>query len=150
MSQTILLYAIVVLNFLIIFWMIKTEMRLKKFFAGKKAKDLEDTITVLLADVNELKDKNGISEENIKNMNDRLRKAISNVQTIRFNPFQDSGSNQSFAIAFLNEDGDGVVVSSLYSRERVSVFAKPVDQLKSTYELSNEEQEAITKAFEKK
>ena len=46
----------------------------------------------------------------------------------------------------LNEDGDGVVLSSLYSRERMSIFAKPILNRKSVYELTSEEKEALEKA----
>jgi hypothetical protein len=56
------------------------------------------------------------------------------------------GGNQSFATAFLNEDGDGVVISSLYSREHTSVFAKPVKKHSSEHEMSNEEKEAMEEA----
>ena len=63
-----------------------------------------------------------------------------------FNPFPDQGSNQSFAIGMLDEEGNGLVISSLYSRERISVFAKPVKNGKSEYELSTEEKEALEKA----
>ena len=45
----------------------------------------------------------------------------------------------------LNEDGDGVVLSSLYARDRMSVFAKPIKNNKSEYELSNEEKEVLSK-----
>jgi hypothetical protein len=68
------------------------------------------------------------------------------LETIRFNPFPDQGSNQSFAIGLLNEEKDGVVISSLYSRERMSVFAKPIKNGKSDYELTQEEKEALQKA----
>jgi len=46
----------------------------------------------------------------------------------------------------LNEVGDGVVLSSLYSRERMSVFAKPVKAGKSEFELSDEEKEVLARA----
>ncbi|MGH7249434.1 MAG: DUF4446 family protein, partial [Minisyncoccia bacterium] len=55
-------------------------------------------------------------------------------------------SNQSFAIGMMNEDGDGLVLSSLYSRERMSIFAKPIKRGKSEYELTAEEKEALNKA----
>jgi hypothetical protein len=64
---------------------------------------------------------------------------------VRFNPFEDAGSNQSFAIGLLNEQGDGVVVSSLYARERMSVFAKPIQQHNSSHELTTEEYSVIQK-----
>ena len=65
---------------------------------------------------------------------------------MRFNPFPDQGSNQSFAIGMLNEEGDGVVFSSLYSRDRMSVFAKPIKNNKSEYELSDEERKVLDRA----
>ena len=70
------------------------------------------------------------------------------MHTVRFNPFKGTGAggNQSFATALLNENGDGVVLSSLYSRERVSVYAKPVQKFSSEYELSGEEKQAIKSA----
>jgi hypothetical protein len=75
-----------------------------------------------------------------------LKKSIRGLATIRFNPFPDQGSNQSFAIGMLNEEGDGVILSSLYSRERMSVFAKPVKNKKSEYELTVEEKEVLNQA----
>ena len=86
------------------------------------------------------------TEKEIVEINTKLRKSIRGLETVRFNPFPDQGSNQSFAIGMLNEENDGIVLSSLYSRERMSIFAKPIKNGKSEYELTNEEKEAITKA----
>jgi len=123
-------------------WVITTEKRLKKFFLGKKAKDLEDTILALENEIVKLdKAKNNIEKE-ITVINSKLKKSIRGLETLRFNPFPDQGSNQSFAIGMLNEEGDGLVISSLYSRERMSVFAKPIKAGNSLYELSTEEKEA--------
>ena len=129
-----------------VIWVVKTEKRLKRFFVGKKAKDLEDTIIALendLAKLNKIKEEH---EKEIILINEKLRKSVRGLETLRFNPFPDQGSNQSFAIGLLNEDGDGVVLSSLYSRERMSVFAKPIKKGKSEYELTNEEKEILKKA----
>ena len=129
-----------------LFWAWNTEKRLKRFFMGKKAKDLEDTIVQLHNQIANLeKWKNNVDQE-LLSVNARLRKSIRGMETIRFNPFPDQGSNQSFAIGMLNEEGDGVVVSSLYSRERMSVFAKPVKGGKSDYDLTEEEKAVLDKA----
>ncbi|MBU0612171.1 DUF4446 family protein [Patescibacteria group bacterium] len=128
------------------FWMVKTEKRLKKFFIGKKANDLEDTIGVLENDIAKLKSAKEKAELEITEINKKLRKSIRGLETVRFNPFPDQGSNQSFAIGMLNEDGDGVVVSSLYSRERMSVFAKPIKNGKSEHELTEEEERVLKRA----
>ncbi len=127
-------------------WMIRTEKRLKKFFAGKKAKDLEENITTLEESISNLKLAKEKIEKELAEVNKKLRKSIRGLETIRFNPFSDQGSNQSFAVGMVNEDGDGVVFSSLYSRERMSIFAKPIKNGKSEYELTAEEKEVLNKA----
>lgn len=127
-------------------WIIITEKRLKRFFLGKKAKDLEETISILENDMAKLNRAKDSIEKEISLMNKKIKKSIRGLETIRFNPFPDQGSNQSFAIGMLDEEGDGLVISSLYSRERMSVFAKPIKAGISEYELSTEEKEALKKA----
>lgn len=139
----IFIFIVLLTNF---FWIIKTEKRLKKFFLGKKAKNLEDTINCLEEDIIKLIKSKESLEKETEVINNKLKKSIRGLETIRFNPFPDQGSNQSFAIGLQNEEGDGVVISSLYSRDRMSVFAKPIKKGKSEYELSEEEKEVIKKA----
>jgi hypothetical protein len=129
-----------------IFWILKTEKRLKRFFLGKKAKDLEDTINYLAENISSLQKTEKELQEKLTIVNKKLKKSIRGLETIRFNPFPDQGSNQSFAISLLNEEETGVVISSLYSRERMSIFAKPIKNGKSDYELTEEEKEALNKA----
>lgn len=129
-----------------IIWIFKTENRLKRFFLGKKAKDLEDTIVTLQDEITKLKSQMASTEKNLDTVNQKLKKSIRGLDTIRFNPFPDQGSNQSFAIGMMNEEGNGVVISSLYSRERMSIFAKPIKNNKSEFELTNEEKEVLEKA----
>ncbi|SRR5258708_11576590 len=128
------------------FWIWSTEKRLKRFFLGKKAKDLEDTILALEDEIKKLNKARENVEKEIGVMNLKLKRCIRGIETVRFNPFPDQGSNQSFAIGMLNGDNDGVVISSLYSRERMSIFAKPVKGGRSEYELTAEEKEALRKA----
>lgn len=73
--------------------------------------------------------------------------AIQKVGVVRYNPFSDTGGDQSFALALLDAEGTGVVVSSLHSRTDTRVFAKSVQTGRSKYPLSDEEQEAIKKAI---
>lgn len=71
---------------------------------------------------------------------------IQNIGVVRFNPFKEAGGNQSFAIALTDKNNSGVVISSLYARERINVFAKPITKGTSEYRLSEEEQQAINKS----
>lgn len=66
---------------------------------------------------------------------------------IRFNPFEDSGGDQSFVIALLDSKNNGIVLSSLHSRSGTRVYAKEVIEAKShTHKFSKEEKEAVEKA----
>jgi len=128
------------------FWVFALENRLKKLTRGKGASSLEDTITVLGAETDQLKKHVRALEQKHILMEKKIASSVRGVATVRFNPFKGSGSNQSFTTAFIDEHGDGVIISTLYSRERVSVFAKPVKQLSSQYELMDEERKALSLA----
>jgi len=73
--------------------------------------------------------------------------SITKVGVVRFNPFKDTGGDQSFAIALLDSNNNGVVLSSLYTREGTRVYTKPIQDASSPYNLSDEEKEAIEKAI---
>lgn len=76
------------------------------------------------------------------------RLALQRVGVIRFNPFQDRGGDQSFAIALLDHAGTGIVLSSLHGRTETRLFAKQIDQGRSAITLSDEEQQAIRAALQ--
>lgn len=77
----------------------------------------------------------------------RLERTIQRVGVVRFNAFPDVGGDQSFAIALLDNHGDGVVISSLQGRTGNRVYAKPLKRWDSTYTLSDEEKQAIAMAY---
>jgi len=75
------------------------------------------------------------------------QRSVQKVGIVRFNPFADTGGDQSFAIALLDADGNGVVISSLHTRAETRMFAKQVEAGRSRHTLSDEEQDAIRKAL---
>ena len=75
------------------------------------------------------------------------RKAVQRTGLVRYNPFEDTGGNQSFAIALLDEDGDGMVLSSLHARQNTRVYAKAIAGGRSEAALSDEEAEALRQAM---
>lgn len=129
-------------------WLLMIERRLKKLLAGKDAQSLESVIGTLGKDIRALESFRDTTNSYLKSSEERLRRSIQNVETMRFNAFKGNGEggNQSFAIALLSEDGNGTVISSLYTRDRVSVFAKPIKNFSSEFEMTAEEKEAIDRA----
>ncbi len=125
----------------------KTRKRIKIFFKGRKTRDLEE---VFAEQIKKIK-KNEKDIESLLKWNDKLQKisdiSIQKIGVVRFNPFKDTGGNQSFAIAILDSKNNGFILSSLYSREGTRIYAKPIKNAISSYRLSKEEEEAIKKAI---
>ncbi len=81
------------------------------------------------------------------------KKNLLNVQKVglvRFNPFNETGGDHSFSLALLDGKDNGFVMTGLHTRERTRLYIKPVKNLKSSYELSEEEQKAVKEALKKK
>ncbi len=71
------------------------------------------------------------------------QKAMQRIGVVRYNPFEDTGSNQSFVLAMLDARGDGFVLSTLHSRQATRMFLKPVSGGKADSAVSDEEAEAL-------
>lgn len=76
-------------------------------------------------------------------MEQAQRRAFQRLGLVRFNPFEDTGGNQSFALALLDLQGDGFVVSSLHSRQATRVYGKAITGGRAEGALSDEESEAL-------
>lgn len=75
------------------------------------------------------------------------RRTIQRVGLVRFNPFEDTGGNQSFALALTDKKGDGFVISSLHARTGTRLYAKAIVAGRSDSALSAEEDEALRLAL---
>ena len=73
--------------------------------------------------------------------------SLQRVGIVRYNPFADTGGQQSFAVAMLDSRGSGFVISSLHSRQATRIYLKQVSAGRSDTALSDEESEAIKQAL---
>jgi hypothetical protein len=144
----IITIASIALTILLGIWIFILERRLRKLFAGQKAKSLEGVIGVLGENIRALEKFQSDTTNYLSEADKRIARSVQGVETIRFNAFKGTGEggNQSFAIALLSENGDGTVLSSLYSRDHVNVFAKPIKNFASEYEMTPEERDAVARA----
>ena len=88
--------------------------------------------------------------EGLENLKKEGKFSIQKMGIIRYNPFSEVGGDQSFSVALLDGNNDGVVVTSLYSREGNRVYGKALKSGASEYSLSGEEKKAIEKAISSK
>jgi hypothetical protein len=121
--------------------------RLAAMTRGEEGSSLEDVLSSHLRRVHEVS--RGIDELDTRTavLERDLRRAFGRIGLVRYNPFEDTGGNQSFALAVLDGHGDGFVVSSLHARQGTRVYAKAIAAGTSTAGLSAEETEALRQAM---
>jgi hypothetical protein len=87
-------------------------------------------------------------EADLRALGTEVQTHVQNVGLVRYNAFNDTGGDQSYALALLDDHGDGAIVNGLFHRTECRVYVKPVQEWKSTYSMSDEEAEAIRRAKE--
>ena len=123
--------------------------RLESLTRGGDESSLEDVLGTHLDRVRQVvQDVESVSARTTS-VERALLGAFSRVGLVRFNPFEDTGGNQSFALALLDGNGDGFVVSSLHARAGTRLYAKSVNRGASDSALSEEEAEALRQAMAK-
>ena len=136
---------------LLVFWLWRRTRRLGRridaLTRGEEGKDLGEVLDAHLNkvfavsnEVDELTVRTAVAEAN-------LRRSFQRIGLVRFNPFEDTGGNQSFALALLDANGDGIVFSSLHTRAGTRVYAKAVNGGRSETALSEEETQAVRDAM---
>ena len=73
--------------------------------------------------------------------------SVQNLALLRYDAFEDVGGRLSFSCAMLDHRGSGVVLTSINGRQETRVYAKPIAEGQSSYNLSSEEEEAIRQAL---
>ena len=114
---------------------------------SKNKKEEPQNIDELLAQFKALKEdfrKISVELEGLKKENAINLKKLG---LVRFNPFSEIGSNQSFSLAVMDSGNNGFVVTSLFNRNENRVYGKPIKNGSSEYQLTNEEKEAIALAL---
>jgi hypothetical protein len=117
--------------------------------AGTSGGNLEAMLNEHIAQVRETTARVEAVDQVTRRLEKAARFSLQHLGVVRFNPFQDTGSDQSFAIALVDGHGNGVVLSSLHSRDVTRVYAKPLQRWESTYSLADEEKQAIALAYQK-
>lgn len=147
----VIIAVLLALLIVFLFWNILITLKIKTFqknirhfFSGKKVSNLEEILIAQIENIKSL-DKDIQELYNISNqINGLAMTGLHKVGMIRFNPFKDVGGDQSFAIALLNGENNGIILSSLYTREGTRIYSKAVISGKSEkYPLTEEEKQAI-------
>ena len=85
-------------------------------------------------------------KKQVEKISQTSKASVQRIGIVRYNPFSNVGGDQSFSIALLDGNDNGVVITSLFSRDGNRVYGKSVKNGQSEYSLSGEEKKAIEKA----
>ena len=118
-----------------------------KFDGNRSIEEVMNSYMKMVKNVNE---DNKIIKANILNVERQLNMCVQNIGMVRYNAFDDVGSELSFAIAMLDNQDNGFVINSIYGRTSSNVYAKTIENGTSKVTLSDEEIKAVNKAKEHK
>ncbi|HHX73368.1 MAG TPA: DUF4446 family protein [Firmicutes bacterium] len=122
--------------------------RYNAFMAGPDGCSLEKKLVDLQAELASLRADLQTATHMLAGLQQKMQQALQAVGFVRFNAFPNTGGELSFALAVLDGEAGGVVISSIFGRDEARIYAKPVSGGKSVYALSGEEEEAIRKAMQ--
>lgn len=126
--------------------LIRLETRQRRLFDGADVITLDAALDRHLDRVQAALEATRGLEEEVLALQSASQRAVQHVGVVRFNPFFDTGGDQSFALALADARGNGVVICNLHGRGESRLYAKPLEAWRSAYALSEEEELAVNKA----
>ena len=152
-TPAVLLLALLVLTILLLFGFLMLLLRLRRLAArvegltaGADGVNLEETLTVHLESVAQAVRRMEILEQSVAVLQAQVPRCYQRASMVRYDAFEDVGGEQSFSLALLDAQGDGLVLTSVYSRTEVRVYAKSVQKGLASHALSHEEERALRQA----
>ena len=130
------------------YWVWLLQQRITRALGGGQ-QNLESNLERYYDEVKELTKQQSSMTSKLQQLQDQANLASQKISVVRFNPFGDTGGDQSFSLAVLDAQDSGYVVTSIHGRQGTRVYIKPVDFGKSKYKLSVEEQRALKQASQR-
>lgn len=145
--------ALVVVNLFLLILLIANRIKISKItrkydhlVEGTTAQSLEGILFEHIDETRIVKEQIDNVRKHCENLDDRLQLCLQRIGFIRYNAFNDMGSDLSFSIALLDDNLDGIILTSIYGRDESKAYAKSVTKGKSNYPLSVEEMQALDRA----
>lgn len=150
MSLGLILLVSIIWNIVLSIQYAVLNKRYKRFMRGTSGKNIEGMILEELENLKANDEKFVAINTRLGVMQDQMDKCIQKHSIVRYNAFNDTGSDLSYSIAFLDNMDNGVTITGIYGRNEFIGYAKPVENGASSYPLSVEEQMAIDRCHKKR
>ena len=122
----------------------------RKMMLGADGQSIEQMMLGRIREIEELKQAVTDLQAKHQSLSMDSLNHIQRMGLVRFNAFDNTGSDLSFALAMTDAARNGFVLSGIYGREESRVYAKPIVEGESTYMLTKEEKQALQAAAEKR
>jgi hypothetical protein len=130
-----------------IFNLLKLNRRFESALGGSSAESLERSLAQHHRRISQVNERLEELDKKYTDLTLTASVASQKISIVRFNPFGDTGGDQSFSLAVLDAHDSGYALTSIHGRQGTRVYIKPIDYGKSKYSLSDEEQQAISQAI---
>lgn len=117
------------------------------FMKGKDGKNLEESILENFAELDKISKTTKKNEENIRNINKKIKKNYQKAGIVRYDAFQEMGGNLSFALTMLDEENSGWILNAMHTRDACYTYIKEIVRGESYIELCEEEKESLEHAI---
>ncbi|GAX89129.1 hypothetical protein EFBL_0747 [Effusibacillus lacus] len=115
---------------------------------GVDKSNLEELIFKQAEELKNLREKVSQVQDVQEQVQQEIRRSLGPIGVIRYNAFDDVGSDLSFSVSILNREKNGIVLTSLYGREDSRIYAKPIVNGESQYKMTEEEKQAVSIAVQ--
>lgn len=150
-----IMLGLVLLVLVLIIIMCVNAIKMKKLkrrferFMSKEDVNLEELLVQYTKKLNVLLQNEKEMQTSIEYMEKVVKNCVQKVGVVRYQAIQNMGADLSYTVALLDENNDGVVFNGIYGRDGCYTYAKPIVEGKSSYNLSDEEVQAIENAIKK-
>ena len=125
------------------------KRRVDSLTRGKDTESLEDIIVSYLERVESLEEGEEITRAALNAIKDNLKITYQKTGLVKYDAFREMSGALSYSLALLDKENNGVLISSMYSREGCYTYAKEIIKGESKINLSEEEAEALKQAVAK-
>lgn len=127
----------------------KIKRQYEKLLSGVSEQNVEEVLIDYLTSTKELESRTKALEVRMGTAEMEAGTHLQNIGMVRYNAFEGVGGEQSFSLALLDDKKNGITITGIFGHSETRVYAKPIEDGSSKYNLSPEELEAISKAVGK-
>lgn len=127
----------------------KLKRRVDALTRGKDAESMEDSILNFFERIECLEDAEKKMHKDIRDIKENLKITYQKTGLVKYDAFREMSGALSYSLALLDKENNGILISSMYSREGCYTYAKEIVNGECKINLSYEEQEALKHAVAK-